>query len=124
EDQIADVPLRMIAAEMTREKLMLRLHQELPYYLTVETEGWEARKDGSVRVDQIVYVGQDRHKGIVLGHKGETVKAVNMAARKDLEDMLGQKVHLFIQVRARPKWENEPERFEQIGLDFRDTRQK
>ncbi|MGB0439472.1 MAG: GTPase Era, partial [Paracoccaceae bacterium] len=76
EDQIADLPLRMIAAEMTREKLTLRLHQELPYQLTVETESWEERKDGSARIDQIVYVSRDGHKGIVLGHKGETIKAI------------------------------------------------
>ncbi len=81
EDQIADLPLRMIASEMTREKLTLRLHQELPYQLTVETEAWEERKDGSARIDQVIYVMRDGHKGIVLGKKGETVKAVSTAAR-------------------------------------------
>ncbi len=77
EDQIADLPMRMIAAEITREKLTLRLHQELPYQLTVETENWEERKDGSARIDQIVYVARDGHKGIILGKKGETIKAVS-----------------------------------------------
>jgi GTP-binding protein Era len=120
EDQIADLPLRMIAAEMTREKLTLRLHQELPYQLTVETENWEERKDGSARVDQVVYVMRDGHKGIVLGHKGETIKAVGQAARADMEELLGRKVHLFLQVRVRPNWLEESERYSEIGLDFRD----
>ncbi|HFQ14722.1 MAG TPA: GTPase Era, partial [Rhodobacteraceae bacterium] len=102
EDQIADLPLKMIAAEMTREKLTLRLHQELPYQMTVETENWEERKDGSVKVDQIIYVMRDGHKGIVLGKRGETVKAVSQAARAELAEFLGRKVHLFLQVRVRP----------------------
>ena len=121
EDQIADLPMRMIAAETTREKLTLRLHQELPYQLTVETEGWEERKDGSVRIDQIVYVTRDGHKGIVLGHRGETMKAVGQAARADLEDFLGRRVHLFVQVKVRPGWLDEAERYSEIGLDFRDS---
>ena len=120
EDQIADLPMRMIAAEMTREKLTLRLHQELPYQMTVETEAWEDRKDGSTRIDQIVYVVRDGHKGIVLGHKGETIKAVGKAAREDLEDFLGRKVHLFLQVKVRPGWLDEAERFSEMGLDFND----
>jgi len=120
EDQIADLPLRMIAAEMTREKLMLRLHQELPYQLTVETESWEERPDGSARVDQVVYVIRDGHKGIVLGKKGETIKAVGKAAREELEDFLGRKIHLFLQVKVRPNWLEEAERYSQMGLDFRD----
>jgi len=95
EDQIADLPMRMIAAEMTREKLTLRLHQELPYQLTVETENWEERKDGSAKVDQLIYVVRDGHKGIVLGHKGETIKAVSKAAREELSEFLGRKVHLL-----------------------------
>ncbi len=120
EDQIADVPLRMIAAEVTREKLTLRLHQELPYQLTVETEKWEDRKDGSVRIDQLIYVARDGHKGIVLGHKGETIKAVSKAAREELADFLGRPVHLFLQVKVRPNWLEEKERFDEMGLDFRD----
>ena len=120
EDQIADLPLRMIAAEMTREKLTLRLHQELPYQLTVETEAWEERKDGSVRIDQIVYVARDGHKGIVLGNKGETIKAVGKLAREELEEFLGRRVHLFLQVKVRANWLEEKERYSEMGLDFRD----
>ncbi|WP_158966180.1 GTPase Era [Chachezhania sediminis] len=121
EDQIADLPMRMIAAEVTREKLTLRLHQELPYQLTVETESWEERPDGSARIDQVVYVSRDGHKGIVLGHKGETIKAVGQLARKDLEEMMDRRVHLFLQVRVRENWMNEAERYDQMGLDFKDS---
>ncbi|MEM6276626.1 MAG: GTPase Era [Pseudomonadota bacterium] len=120
EDQIADLPLRMIASEMTREKLTLRLHQELPYQLTVETEAWEERKDGSARIDQVIYVARDGHKGIVLGKKGETVKAVSQASRAELEEFLGRKCHLFLQVKVRPGWLEERERYSEMGLDFRD----
>ena len=120
EDQIADLPLRMIAAEMTREKLTLRLHQELPYQMTVETESWEERDDGSARIDQVIYVARDGHKGIVLGKKGETIKAVSQAARTDLEEFLGRRVHLFTQVKVRPGWLDEAERYSEMGLDFKD----
>jgi GTP-binding protein Era len=120
EDQIADLPLPMIAAEITREKLTLRLHQELPYQMTVETENWEDRKDGSVRIDQVIYVMRDGHKGIVLGKKGETIKAVGALAREELSEFLGKKVHLFLQVKPRPNWLEEPERYREMGLDFSD----
>ncbi len=120
EDQIADLPMRMIAAEMTREKLTLRLHQELPYQLTVETEHWEERKDGSARVDQIIYVSRDGHKGIVLGNKGETIKSVSQASRAELTEFLGRKVHLFLQVKVREKWQDEAERYSEMGLNFKD----
>ncbi|MGR3838169.1 MAG: GTPase Era [Cognatishimia sp.] len=120
EDQIADLPMRMIAAEMTREKLTLRLHQELPYQLTVETEAWEERKDGSARIDQMIYVARDGHKGIVLGKKGETIKAVSTAAREELEEFLGRRVHLFLQVKVRPNWLEEAERYSEMGLEFKD----
>jgi GTP-binding protein Era len=120
EDQIADLPLRMIAAEMTREKLTLRLHQELPYQLTVETENWEERKDGSVRIDQLIYVARDGHKGIILGHKGETIKSVSKAAREEIAAFLDRPVHLFLQVKVRPNWLEEAERYSEMGLDFRD----
>lgn len=121
DDQIADAPLRAIAAEITREKLTLRLHQELPYQLTVETEKWEDRPDGSARIDQIIYVIRDGHKGIVLGKKGETTKAVGQAARAEMETFLGHRVHLFLQVKVRPGWLDEAERFDAIGLDFKDS---
>ncbi|MGR3461981.1 MAG: GTPase Era [Roseovarius sp.] len=120
EDQIADLPMRMIAAEMTREKLTLRLHQELPYQLTVETEHWEEREDGSARVDQVIYVMRDGHKGIVLGHRGETIKAVSKAAREELEAFMGRRIHLFLQVKVRSGWMDESERYSEMGLDFKD----
>ena len=120
EDQVADLPLRMIAAEITREKLTLRLHQELPYQLTVETEGWEERDDGSVRIDQVIYVIRDGHKGIVLGRKGETTKAVGQAARLEMEEFLGHRVHLFLRVVVRENWLDDAERFDAMGLDFKD----
>lgn len=120
EDQIADLPLRMIAAETTREKLTLRLHQELPYQLTVETENWEENDDGSVRIDQIIYVARDGHKGIVLGKKGETIKSIGQLAREDIAEFLGRKVHLFLTVKVRPNWLDEAERYSEMGLDFSD----
>jgi GTP-binding protein Era len=120
EDQIADLPLRMLAAETTREKLTLRLHQELPYQLTVETEAWEERRDGSCKIDQLIYVMRDGHKGIVLGKGGESIKAVSTQARAELEVFLGRKVHLFLQVKVRPNWLEEKERYMEMGLDFRD----
>ncbi|MEM7724652.1 MAG: GTPase Era [Pseudomonadota bacterium] len=119
-DQIADMPMRMIAAEMTREKLTLRLHQELPYQLTVETEAWEDRPDGSVKIDQIVYVARDGHKGIVLGKKGETIKAVGQLAREEIAAFLERTVHLFLTVKVREGWLDEAERYAEMGLDFRD----
>ncbi len=118
EDQIADASLRSIAAEMTREKLTLRLHQELPYELTVETEGWEERKDGSVKIDQVVYVARDGHKGITLGPKGETIKAVGKAAREEIAAFLGREAHLFLTVKVRPNWLDEAERYGEMGLEF------
>lgn len=124
EDQIADLPMRMIAAEMTREKLTLRLHQELPYQLTVETESWQERDDGSARIDQVIYVSRDGHKGILLGHRGETIKAVSRAAREELAEFLGRKVHLFLQVKVRPNWLEESERYSEMGLDFKDGNTK
>ena len=120
EDQLADLPLRMIAAEMTREKLTLRLHEELPYQLTVETEQWEDRADGSTRIDQIVYVAREGHKGIVLGQKGETIKAIGQAARAEITTFLDRPVHLFLTVKVRPNWLEEAERYSEMGLDFKD----
>ncbi len=120
EDQIADAPLRQIAAEITREKLTLRLHQELPYQLTVETEGWEERKDGSVKIDQMIFVTREGHRGIALGPKGETIKGVSMASRQEIAVFLGRKVHLFLQVKVRPKWQEDSERYTEMGLEFKD----
>ena len=120
EDQIADLPMRQIAAEITREKLTLRLHEELPYQLTVETEKWEDRPDGSTRIDQLIYVMRDGHKGIVLGKGGETIKGISTAAREEMSDFLGRPVHLFLQVKVRPNWLEEAERYSEMGLDFKD----
>jgi GTP-binding protein Era len=120
EDQLADLPMRMIAAEMTREKLTLRLHEELPYQLTVETEKWEEKPDGSARIDQVVYVARDGHKGIVLGNRGETIKAIGSAARAEIAEFLGRPVHLFLTVKVRPNWLDEAERYTEMGLDFKD----
>lgn len=120
EDQVADLPMRMIAAEITREKLTLRLHEEIPYQLTVETEKWEEKKDGSARVDQIVYVSRAGHKGIVLGKGGETIKAVGQAARQELTEFMGRPVHLFLTVKVRENWQDEAERYNEMGLDFKD----
>ena len=120
EDQIADLPMRMIAAEITREKLTLRLHEELPYQLTVETENWEDRKDGTTRIDQLIYVARDGHKGIVLGKGGETIKGISTASRAELSEFLGRTVHLFLQVKVRENWLDDAERYSEMGLDFRD----
>ena len=118
EDQLSDIPLRLLAAETTREKLFLRLHQELPYALGVETESWQERRDGSIRIDQVIYVLRDSHKPIVLGKGGRQIKAVGQAAREDLEAFLGQRVHLFIHVKVAPKWTDDPSRYRDMGLEF------
>ncbi|MDP2122108.1 MAG: GTPase Era [Hoeflea sp.] len=118
EDQISDLPMRQLAAEITREKLYLRLHQELPYASHVETERWEEKKDGSVRIEQVIYVERDSQKKIVLGHKGETIKAIGQASRKEIAEILEQKVHLFLFVKVRSNWGNDPERYREIGLEF------
>ena len=118
EDQISDMPMRQPAAEITREKLYLRLHEELPYSSTVETERWEERKDGSVRIEQVIYVERESQKKIVLGHKGETIKAIGQAARKEISEILEQNAHLFLFVKVRENWGNDPERYREMGLDF------
>lgn len=120
EDQIADLPMRLLAAEITREKLTLRLHQELPYQLTVETEAWEERKDGSARIEQVIYVARDGHKGIVLGKRGETIKEIGAEARTDIAQLIERPAHLFLTVKTRPGWLDEPERYREMGLDFSD----
>jgi GTP-binding protein Era len=118
EDQISDLPMRQLAAEITREKLYLRLHQELPYSSHVETERWEEKPDGSVRIEQVIYVERDSQKKIVLGHKGETIRAIGQAARKEIGGILEQTVHLFLFVKVRENWGNDPERYREMGLDF------
>jgi GTP-binding protein Era len=118
EDQISDLPMRQLAAEITREKLFLRLHQELPYSSHVETEKWEERKDGSVRIEQVIYVERESQKKIVLGRRGETIRAIGQAARLELGDILEQRVHLFLFVKVRGSWSEDPERFREMGLEF------
>ena len=118
EDQISDLPMRQLAAEITREKLFLRLHQELPYASHVETEKWEERKDGSVRIEQVIYVERDSQKKIALGKNGEAIKAISTASRKELSEILEQTVHLFLFVKVRENWGDDPERFREMGLEF------
>ncbi|WP_274629468.1 GTPase Era [Arvimicrobium flavum] len=118
EDQISDLPMRQLAAEITREKLFLRLHQELPYSSHVETERWEEKKDGSVRIEQVIYIERDSQKKIVLGKKGETIRAIGQAARQEIAEILEQKVHLFLFVKVRENWGDDPERYREMGLQF------
>jgi GTP-binding protein Era len=120
EEQIADLPLRVIAAEITREKLILRLHQELPYQLTVETEKWEEKVDGSLLIEQIIYVVRDGHKGIILGKKGSTIKSIGQDSRLDIVKFLGMNVHLLLKVKVRPNWMEESTRYTEMGLSFID----
>ena len=117
DDQIADLPQRLLAAEITREKLTLRLHQELPYALTVETEGWAERPDGSVRIDQVIYVEREGQRKIMLGKDGQTIKAIGQAARKEIAQAIGQPVHLFLFVKVRESWASDPERLKMMGLE-------
>ena len=118
EDQLSDMNDRLFAAEITREKLFERLHQELPYALTVETEDWQGFDDGSVRIAQTVFVERDSQKGIVLGRQGTRIKSVREQAAAELESILERKVHLFIFVKVRQKWGDDPERFAPWGLDY------
>jgi len=116
-DQLSDFPLRMLAAEITREKLYLRLHDELPYASHVETELWEERPDGSIRIEQTIYVLRESQKKIVIGKGGQTIKEIGQAARKELSELLGgRKVHLFLFVKVREKWDQDPERLRNLGL--------
>jgi GTPase len=118
EDQISDAPLRQLAAEITREKLYLRLHQELPYQSTVETEVWKELKDGSVRIEQTLYVERDSQRKIVLGKGGQTLKAIGAAARAEIAAAIEQPVHLFLHVKVRQGWADDPERYRAMGLEF------
>ncbi len=118
EDQISDAPLRQLAAEITREKLYLRLHQELPYQSTVETEVWKELKDGSVRIEQTIYVERESQRKIVLGKGGQAIKAIGAAARADIAKAVEQPVHLFLHVKVREGWGDDPERYREMGLEF------
>ena len=118
EDQISDMPGRLTAAEITREKLYLQLHQELPYAAAVETEDWKEQDDGSVRIEQIIYVERPTQKAIVLGKGGARIKALGQAAREELEEIFERRVHLFLFVKVREKWGDDPERYRDLGLEF------
>jgi GTPase len=118
EDQITDAPLRQLAAEITREKLYLRLHQELPYQSTVETEVWKEVKGGAVRIEQTIYVVRESQRKIVLGKGGQTIKAIGADARREIADMIEAPVHLFLFVKVRERWGDDPERYREIGLEF------
>ncbi len=118
EDQITDAPLRMLAAEITREKMFERLHDELPYQSTVETDSWEERADGSVRIEQTVFVERDSQRKIVLGEKGQTIKAIGQAARRDIAEAAETPVHLFLHVKVRENWSEDPARYREMGLEF------
>ena len=118
EDQLSDLPLRLHAAEVTREKLFLHLHQELPYNLTVETESWEEKADGSVRIAQTIVVQKDSHKAMVIGKSGKTIKLIREKSQKEMEAFLEQKIHLFLFVKVRRSWLDDPERYRPWGLPF------
>ena len=118
EDQITDAPLRQLAAEITREKLYLRLHQELPYQSTVETTQWKELKDGSVRIEQTIFVERDSQRKIVLGKGGRTIKAIGAEARREIAEICEQPVHLFLFVKIREGWGDDPERYREMGLEF------
>jgi GTP-binding protein Era len=118
EDEVSDAPQRQLAAEITREKLYLKLHQELPYQSTVETEIWTERKGGSVRIEQTIYVERESQRKIVLGKSGQTIKAIGEGARRELSEILERKVHLFLFVKVREGWGDDPERYRSMGLEF------
>jgi GTP-binding protein Era len=120
EDHLTDMNDRLFASEMTREQLFLKLRQELPYALTVETEEWEERKDGSVAIRQVIFVERESQRAIVLGKGGVTIKSVGAAARQELEALWERRVHLFLFVKVREKWRDDPERYREMGLDFGD----
>jgi GTP-binding protein Era len=118
EDQISDAPLRMLAAEITREKLYERLHEELPYQSTVETDQWQERPDGSVRIEQTVFVERESQRKIVLGKGGATIKAIGQSARRDIAEAAEAPVHLFLFVKVRENWGDDPARYREMGLEF------
>ena len=118
EDQLSDISDRLMAAEVTREKVFLRLHQELPYETTVETESWTRTNKKELRVEQTIYVARESQKGIVLGKGGQTLKAIGSAAREELTELLGEPLHLFLFVKVRENWADDPARYREMGLDI------
>ena len=118
QDQISDMPMRLLAAEITREKLFMKLHQELPYAITVETENWQKRDDQSIRIEQTIYVERESQRSIVLGKNGQMIKLIGMESRKELSEVVDAKVHLFLFVKVREKWGDDPSHYTNWGLDF------
>ncbi len=119
EDQMSDMPLRFLAAEIVREKLFLNLRQELPYALTVEPELWEHKPDGSIRAEMTIYVERDAHKTIIIGHNGTMIKKIGQSAREELEELLDERIHLFLFVKVRENWGNDPSHYSDWNLDFK-----
>ena len=117
-DQMSDAPIRQLAAEITREKLFERLHQELPYHSTVETESWKELRGGDIRIEQTIYVERESQRKIVLGKGGQTIKAIGEAARREIAEIVEAKVHLFLFVKVREGWGEDPERYRAMGLEF------
>ena len=118
EDDMTDVTMRVLAAEVTREKILLRLHEELPYAATVETEKWEELKDGSVRIEQVIHITRESHKGIVIGKGGSMLKTLGSLAREELEEMMGCRVHLFLHVRVSERWQDDRSVYKDMGLEW------
>jgi GTP-binding protein Era len=118
EDQMSDAPMRHLAAEITREKIYRKLHQELPYQSTVETDKWEERKDKSVRIEQTIFVERESQRKIVLGKGGATIKSIGADSRKEIGEILGVPVHLFLFVKVRENWGDDPDRYREMGLEF------
>ena len=118
QDQISDMPMRLLAAEITREKLFMKLHQELPYAIIVETENWQNREDQSIRIEQTIYVERDSQRSIVLGKNGQMIKSIGMESRKELSEVVDAEVHLFLFVKVREKWRDDPSHYTNWGLDF------
>jgi GTP-binding protein Era len=118
EDELSDIPVRQLAAEVTREKIYDNLHDELPYRITVETEQWKTLRDKSVRIEQVIYVERDSQKSIVLGKGGQTIKKISQASRNELAEIVGAPVHLFLFVKVRENWGQDPERYREMGLEF------
>jgi GTP-binding protein Era len=118
EDQMSDAPIRHLAAEITREKIFRQLHQELPYQSTVETDSWTERKDKSIRIEQTIFVQRESQRKIVLGKGGATIKAIGADSRKELAEIVGQPIHLFLFVKVRENWGEDPDRYREMGLEF------
>ena len=118
DDQLSDLPQRLLASEITREKVYLYLHQELPYAIAVDTENWNELKDNSIRIEQVIYIQRESQKGIVLGSGGKTIKRIRSESQRELSDLLEKKVHLFLHVKVSANWINEPGRYSEWGLRY------